>query len=56
MNLAKRQSKYELTYAAASTLTIWLIALAVPLNVGLFTDAKGSSMLAVMIGSRRKCI
>ena len=32
-------------------LTIWLIALTVPLNVGLFTDAKGSSMLAVMIGS-----
>ena len=32
-------------------LTIWLMALTVPLNVGLFTDVKGSSMLTVMIGS-----
>ena len=53
MNLAKMtvQNTNSLMHVLTAPLTIWLIALAVPLNVGLFTDAKGSSMLAVMIGS-----
>lgn len=53
MNLAKTtvQNTNSLMHVLTAPLTIWLIALAVPLNVGLFTDAKGSSMLAVMIGS-----
>lgn len=45
------QNTNSLMHVLTAPLTIWLIALAVPLNVGLFTDAKGSSMLAVMIGS-----
>ncbi|WP_369900910.1 oligosaccharide flippase family protein [Bacillus manliponensis] len=32
-------------------ITIWLVALTVPLNVALFTDTKGSGMLAIIIGS-----
>ncbi|PFJ17086.1 polysaccharide biosynthesis protein [Bacillus cereus] len=45
------QNTNRLVHVLTAPLTIWLMALAVPLNVGLFTDAKGSSMLAVMIGS-----
>ena len=45
------QNTNALMHVLTAPLTIWLIALTVPLNVGLFTDAKGSSMLAVMIGS-----
>ncbi|EOW9530249.1 oligosaccharide flippase family protein [Bacillus cytotoxicus] len=45
------QRTNQLAHMITMPLTIWLIALTVPLNIGLFTDAKGSSMLAVMIGS-----
>ncbi|MGG2093556.1 polysaccharide biosynthesis protein [Bacillus sp. S13(2024)] len=45
------QRTYKLAHLLTTPMTIWLIALAIPLNVGLFTDAKGSSMLAVIIGS-----
>ena len=41
----------ELAHVLTTPITIWLMALAVPLNVGLFTDAKGSGMLAILIGS-----
>ncbi|HDR7795466.1 TPA: polysaccharide biosynthesis protein [Bacillus luti] len=41
----------ELAHVLTAPITIWLMALAVPLNVALFTDAKGSGMLAVLIGS-----
>ena len=32
----------ELAHVLTTPITIWLMALAVPLNVGLFTDAKGA--------------
>lgn len=53
MSLAKTtvQNTNLLMHVLTVPLTIWLMALTVPLNVGLFTDAKGSGMLAVMIGS-----
>ncbi|MCV5435082.1 hypothetical protein OFN37_38865, partial [Escherichia coli] len=52
-NLAKItiQNTNRLAHVLTAPLTIWLMALTVPLNVGLFTDVKGSSMLTVMIGS-----
>ena len=53
INLAKItiQNTNRLAHVLTAPLTIWLMALTVPLNVGLFTDVKGSSMLTVMIGS-----
>ncbi len=45
------QNTNRLAHVLTAPLTIWLMALTVPLNVGLFTDVKGSSMLTVMIGS-----
>ncbi|MBE5107946.1 polysaccharide biosynthesis protein [Bacillus thuringiensis] len=53
IHLVKRtiQNTNRLAHVLTAPLTIWLMALTVPLNVGLFTDAQGSSMLAVMIGS-----
>ncbi|MGI2789882.1 putative polysaccharide biosynthesis protein [Bacillus cytotoxicus] len=45
------QRTTELAHVLTMPMTVWLIALTVPLNVGLFTDAKGSGMLAVVIGS-----
>lgn len=41
----------ELAHVLTTPITIWLMALTIPLNVGLFTDAKGSGMLAILIGS-----
>lgn len=53
INLAKItvQNTNRLVHVLTAPLTIWLMALTVPLNEGLFTDAKGSGMLAVIIGS-----
>ncbi|KFN03391.1 polysaccharide biosynthesis protein [Bacillus clarus] len=53
MGLAKLtvQRVNELAHVLTMPLTVWLMALTVPLNVGLFTDTKGSSMIAVLIGS-----
>ena len=53
INLAKItiQNTNRLAHVLTAPLTVWLMALTVPLNVGLFTDVKGSSMLTVMIGS-----
>lgn len=45
------QRTNQFAHVITAPLTIWLIALTVPLNIGLFTDAKGSGMLAIMIGS-----
>lgn len=41
----------DLAHVLTTPITIWLMALTIPLNVGLFTDAKGSGMLAILIGS-----
>ncbi|MBJ7960991.1 polysaccharide biosynthesis protein [Bacillus cereus group sp. N28] len=41
----------EFAHVLTMPITIWLMALAVPLNVALFTDTKGSGMLAILIGS-----
>ncbi|WP_410984673.1 oligosaccharide flippase family protein [Bacillus cereus] len=53
MKLAKEavQQTNKLAHVITTPMTVWLIALTVPLNIGLFTDAKGSGMLAVIIGS-----
>jgi O-antigen/teichoic acid export membrane protein len=42
---------HKLTHILTAPITIWLIALTVPLNIGLFTDTKGSGMLAIIIAS-----
>jgi O-antigen/teichoic acid export membrane protein len=42
---------YTLTHLLTAPMTIWLIALTIPLNIGLFMDTKGSSMLAIIIAS-----
>lgn len=41
----------QVAHVLTAPLTIWMMALTVPLNIGLFTDAQGSKMLAIMIGS-----